>query len=113
MKKYLFFAIFASLLMTSCVTLGKYEDLESRYNQTVKDRNLAKRELTELKEENAELQRLNQSLSVNAQDLAAAKARNERSIDYKQIQIFVLVLHTKVYYKANKLIRYFTINLLA
>ena len=81
MKKYLFFATLASLLMTSCVTLGKYEDLESRYNQTVKDRNLAKRELKELKDENAELQRLNQSLSVNNQDLSTAKSRYERTAD--------------------------------
>ena len=71
----------ATITFTSCVTLGKYEDLESRYNQTVKDRNLAKRELKELKDENAELQRLNQSLSINAQDMAAAKQMNERTID--------------------------------
>ena len=81
MKKYFLFAVLASLLMTSCVTLGKYEDLESRYNQTVKDRNLAKRELKELRDENAELQRQNQSLSVSAQDMAAAKARYERAAD--------------------------------
>lgn len=81
MKKYFLFAVLACLTMSSCVTLGKYEDLESRYNQTVKDRNLAKRELKELRDENAELQRLNQSLSVNAQDLAAAKSRYERAAD--------------------------------
>lgn len=81
MKRYILFAALASIAMTSCVTLGKYEDLETRYNQTVKDRNLAKRELKELKDENAELQRLNQSLSVDAQDLAAAKIKNERMID--------------------------------
>jgi FtsZ-binding cell division protein ZapB len=75
MKKYLLFAVLASITMTSCVTLGKYEDLESRYNQTVKDRNLAKRELKELKDENAELQRQNQTLTVNAQDMGACAPR--------------------------------------
>lgn len=81
MKRLSVIIALASLLLTSCVTLGKYEDLESRYNQTVKDRNLAKRELKELKDENAELQRLNQSLTVNAQDLANARLQDERTID--------------------------------
>ena len=81
MKKILIAVALASLGFTSCVTLGKYEDLESRYNQVTKDRNLAKRELKELKDENAELQRLNQSLTVSNQDLAAAKQLNERTLD--------------------------------
>ena len=81
MKKILIAVALASLGFTSCVTLGKYEDLESRYNQVTKDRNLAKRELKELKEENAELQRLNQSLTVSNQDLAAANQLNERTLD--------------------------------
>ena len=81
MKRQFIIIALAMLGLTSCVTLGKYEDLETRYNQTVKDRNLSKRELKELKDENAELQRLNQSLSVSNQDMTAAKQRNERTID--------------------------------
>ena len=81
MKRLLIIMSLATLTLSSCVTLGKYEDLETRYNQTVKDRNLAKRELKELKDENAELQRLNQSLSVSNQDLTAAKQLDQRAID--------------------------------
>ena len=81
MKRQFIIIALAMLGLNSCVTLGKYEDLETRYNQTVKDRNLSKRELKELKDENAELQRLNQSLSVSNQDMTAAKQRNECAID--------------------------------
>lgn len=80
MKKLFIALALASMALTSCVTLGKYEDLESRYNQVTKDRNLAKRELKEIKDENAELQRQNQALTVDVQDLTNAKNANDQTI---------------------------------
>ena len=73
MKKLAIIAGLSCLLLSSCVTLGKYEDLDARYREATKDKNLAKRELKEIKDENAELQRQNQALTVEVQELTAAK----------------------------------------
>lgn len=63
----------ALLLFSSCVTLGKYEALESKEAQLRRQYNATVYELNDLKEENAELQRQNQSLGTEVMELTDAK----------------------------------------
>lgn len=69
MKKQIFFIAMTAVLFSSCVTLGKYEALESKNTQLRRDYNATQGELNDLREENAELQRQNQSLSSEIVDL--------------------------------------------
>ena len=69
----IFMLSMVTLLFSSCVTLREYESLQSQYSQAVKGWNLSKQELQELREENAELVRQGQSMTVAMSDLAAAR----------------------------------------
>ncbi len=69
MKKQFFLLAMGTLLFSSCVTLGKYEALESKNTQLRRDYNAVQGELNDLREENAELQRQNQSLGAEIVDL--------------------------------------------
>ncbi|MCR4829411.1 MAG: OmpA family protein [Bacteroidales bacterium] len=69
----LFASGLALLLFSSCVTLGKYEALETKEAQLRRQYNATVYELNDLKEENAELQRQNQSLGAEIVDLTDAK----------------------------------------
>ena len=69
-----------TLLFSSCVTLREYESLQSQYSQAVKGWNLSKQELQELREENAELVRQGQSMTVAMSDLAAARQECEATV---------------------------------
>lgn len=93
MKKNALLLGLMALLFTSCVTLGKYEELESRNNLNKKNLAVAKTELGEMKAENAELLRQNQSLSAEMQEMlsrsAARRAENDslrRQLDRLQHQ---------------------------
>ena len=81
MKKILVLASAAAVLSTSCVTLGKYEALESTNNHIKKEWNMTKQELSEMKEENAELQRQNQALNTDITDLNNLRMTHEAAID--------------------------------
>jgi chemotaxis protein MotB len=67
MKKITFFALFSSLVLTSCVSSKVYKDLEGRHAQL-------QQENAELTEDFQELQAKN---TQNEQDLAALKAQYE------------------------------------
>ena len=69
MKKSLFIIGLAALSFSSCVTLGKYEALESRNAQLRREYNTSQSELSDLRDENANLQRQNQSLNTQITDL--------------------------------------------
>lgn len=69
MKKYFIFTILGATLFSSCVTLGKYEALESKNAQIRRDYNASQSEIADLRDENAELQRQNQSLNTEIVDL--------------------------------------------
>lgn len=71
----------AAVLTSSCVTLGKYEALESANNHMKKEWNMTKQELSEMKDENAELQRQNQSLNTDITDLNNLRMAHEATID--------------------------------
>ena len=70
----------AAALCTSCVSMKEYESLQSQYSQTVKSWNLTKQELQELREENAELVRQGQAMTVAMSDLADARRECETTV---------------------------------
>ena len=84
MKKPLFLLALSSsllLLLTSCVSMKEYEALQSQLNQTNKSWSLSKQELQELREENAELTRQNQAMTVEMADLTKARRECESSLN--------------------------------
>ena len=81
MKRVLFIVAAAAMTLTSCVSLSEMEALQAKYDQTSKKYNLTQQELLEMKEENAELSRVNQSLSSEMTDMALAKASAEARAD--------------------------------
>ena len=70
----------ASLCLSSCVTLGKYEAIESRNAQLRREYNTAQSELADLRDENANLQRQNQSLNTQITDLSDLHGQLQDSI---------------------------------
>ena len=81
MKRVLLIVAAAAMTLTSCVSLSEMEALQAKYDQTSKKYNLTQQELLELKEENAELSRVNQSLSSEMTDMAVSKANAEARAD--------------------------------
>lgn len=81
MKKVFLCGALTCLLMSSCVTLGKYEALESENGRIRKEKTLANKELESLKEEYAELIRQNQALNADMQVVLNEKKQFETSID--------------------------------
>ena len=71
----------AALCASSCVSLSEMEALQAKYDQTSKQYNLAHQELLELKEENNELTRQNQSLNAEMTDMVLAKNSAEATAD--------------------------------
>ena len=71
----------AAMMLTSCVSLSEMEALQARYDQTSKQYNLAQQELLELKEENSELTRQNQSLNAEMGDLSTNRRNCEKTVD--------------------------------
>ena len=69
-----------TLALTSCVSMREYEALQSHYTQTTKGLNLAKQELQELREENAELVRQGQAMTVALSDMTAARQECEATV---------------------------------
>lgn len=74
LNKYIVLASLGSVVLTSsCVTLGKYEALETKNAQIKKEMNVLRSELKDMKDENAELLRQNQALQTDYQDLMNTK----------------------------------------
>lgn len=80
MKKNVLFIGIAAFLFSSCVTLGKYEALESKNAQLRREFNTSQSELSDLRDENANLQRQNQSLSAEITDLTDIRNNQNDSI---------------------------------
>ncbi|MBR1833952.1 MAG: OmpA family protein [Bacteroidales bacterium] len=72
--------VLAATLFSSCVSMREYESLQSQYSQAVKGWNLSKQELQELREENAELVRQGQAMTVTLSDMAAARQECEATV---------------------------------
>ena len=82
----------AALACSSCVTLGKYEELESRNVQLRRDINATQSELNDLRDENADLQRQNQALNSRITDLTDLKNQQSDSLTLLQREIVNLQL---------------------
>lgn len=80
MKRIIIPLAIGAVLFTSCVTLGKYEALESKNAQLRREFNTTQSELSDLRDENANLQRQNQSLSTEITDLTDLRNRQNDSI---------------------------------
>jgi len=80
MKKSILLICLGALTCSSCVTLGKYELLESKNSQLRKEFNATQSELNDLRDENAELQRQNQSLSAEIVDLTDTKNQQTEAL---------------------------------
>ncbi|MCR4815879.1 MAG: OmpA family protein [Bacteroidales bacterium] len=78
--KRLAFLFTLTLVFSSCVTLGKYEALESKNAQLRRDYNTSQSELSDLRDENANLQRQNQSLTTQITDLNDLRNQQSDSI---------------------------------
>lgn len=81
MKKELIVLTMVSLSLASCVSMGKYETLDSKYAQATKNLGLMRSELDEMKNENAELLRQNQALTTRVTDLGTIKDDQENTIN--------------------------------
>ena len=80
MKRSIVTIAVGAVLFSSCVTLGKYEALESKNAQLRREFNTTQSELSDLRDENANLQRQNQSLSTEITDLTDLRNRQNDSI---------------------------------
>ena len=68
------------VLLSSCVSMREYEALQSHYTQASKSLTLAKQEMQELREENAELVRQGQALPMSLADMTAARQECEATV---------------------------------
>ena len=69
-----------ALVASSCVSLGKYEAMESTSKRYQRELLNAQKELSQMKNENADLVRQNQSLTVSMGELATAKQESDNSV---------------------------------
>ena len=81
------------MAMSSCVSLSEHDNLQTKYNQTAKQYQLAMQELDELKEENAALTRQNSAMTSDFSELAIGKSRLEGTVDSLQRRIEQLRHH--------------------
>ena len=72
--------ITAAVAATSCVSLGKYEAMESNSKRYQKELLNVQKELSQLKDEHADLIRQNQALTVSMGELATAKQESDNSV---------------------------------
>lgn len=78
--KQIFTIAAAVLMLSSCVSMREYEALQSQYSQTMKSWSVTKQELQELREENAELVRQGQAMTVALSDMTAARQECEATV---------------------------------
>lgn len=79
--------------MTSCVSMKEYESLQSQYTQANKSAALAKQELQELREENAELVRQSQAMTMTLSDMTEARHECEATLTSMNRAYAALQLH--------------------
>lgn len=79
-------------LFSSCVTLGKYEQLEATLNKQKKEHAITRQELLDMKDEYDAMQRQFQQQSADMTDLLANKASKEELIKDLQDEISNLKL---------------------
>ncbi|MDO4217614.1 MAG: OmpA family protein [Bacteroidales bacterium] len=82
--KILFVPALMTLCFSSCVTLGKYEQLEATLNQQKKEHAITRQELLDMKDEYAAMQRQFQQQSADLTDMSNLK--NEQAEMIKQLE---------------------------
>lgn len=87
MKKTLLILGLGATMLSSCVTLGKYEALEATNNQIRKEHYVTRQELLDLQEEYSTLQRQYQQQSTDLADMQAVRLNQDDSIHLLQAQI--------------------------
>lgn len=93
MKKGISIFALSGLLMASCVSMKEYESLQSQYSQANKSAVLAKQELQELREENAELVRQHQAMTMALSDMTDARQECETTLTSMNRAYAALQLH--------------------
>lgn len=78
--KSVFNFVVCALCLSSCVSMREYEALQSHYTQASKSLTLANQELKELREENAELVRQGQAMTMALSDMTAARQECETTV---------------------------------
>lgn len=78
--KQIFTIAAAVLMLSSCVSMREYEALQSQYSQTMKSWSVTKQELQEMREENAELVRQGQAMTVALSDMTTARQECEATV---------------------------------
>ncbi len=81
MKRIFIIGAAAAIALTACVPLSEMESLEAQYNQQSKQYQLTVQELEELREENASLTRMNQSMSSDMSDALQQREAAAKQID--------------------------------
>lgn len=83
MKKFFLLSLLSlvCLLATSCVSLSKFDDLNNKHRQQTRELSVAKQELQNLQEENAELLRQNQALNANMTEMSNARISAEARVE--------------------------------
>lgn len=76
-----------AMMLSGCVSMNKFERLESQYGRNKKELSLMRGELEEMRAENAELLRQNQSLSSAMADMEQVKGDNETLIAQLKEQV--------------------------
>ncbi|MBQ0016087.1 MAG: OmpA family protein [Bacteroidales bacterium] len=67
----------AAVCAASCVSLGKYEDLESRHAKLGKELRTSQAEVKDMRDENADLVRQNQAIAISLGEMVNAKTECE------------------------------------
>ncbi|MBR1792606.1 MAG: OmpA family protein [Bacteroidales bacterium] len=68
------------LMASSCVSLGKYEALDTSNKRTLKELATARQELSQMKDENADLVRQNQTLTMSLGEITMAKQESDAMV---------------------------------
>ncbi len=93
MKRNILYLMLSAALLTSCVSMKEYESLQSQYTQANKSAALARQELQELREENAELVRQNQAMTMSLSDMTEARQECETTLTSMNRAYAALQLH--------------------
>ena len=96
MKKTLPLLVFSLCFLvsfSSCVSMKEYEKLQSQYNQANRSLGISRQEADELREENSELVRQNQSMTTELGNLTAKQQKCEETVTTLNRALADLQLH--------------------
>lgn len=89
----LVFSLCFLVFFSSCVSMKEYEKLQSQYNQANRSLGISRQEADELREENSELVRQNQSMTTELGNLTAKQQKCEETVTTLNRALADLQLH--------------------